>query len=291
MLDSTALRSIIDATVHYHNLADSILYQTKIYLLEKDIDDIRQETNNVINKYNGLLSLWIAIITVIGGIVPWIVFFRIEDRNTQRTAEMETTFQQNKESVQQAVKAYQRMRNMAMSHLNTTKKELSAEAKEIMAKLKTDTDEIRKDIAKSRNQYILETDKNKIINVVFGITSCANPSICKYHTNREELSRLFLRDLALNLKLFIDHLKRINEEEPDSDFWKEAILVLFQIEFGIIKSQTVFTKNHLNRELATLQDTLKNSINDLMHQSLSAIEIFDRLENVLTKLYTFEHKI
>lgn len=29
-------------------------------LLEKSIDDYRQETNNVINKVNGWLSLWIA---------------------------------------------------------------------------------------------------------------------------------------------------------------------------------------------------------------------------------------
>lgn len=80
VLDSTLLSNAINASVHYNHLADSILYQTKIYLLEKDIDDIRQETNNVINKYNGLLSLWIALITVIGGLIPWIVFLELKIR-------------------------------------------------------------------------------------------------------------------------------------------------------------------------------------------------------------------
>lgn len=79
-IDSTLLSNAINASVHYNHLVDSILYQTKIYLLEKDIDDIRQETNNVINKYNGLLSLWIALITVIGGLIPWIVFLELKIR-------------------------------------------------------------------------------------------------------------------------------------------------------------------------------------------------------------------
>lgn len=291
VLDSTALRSIIDATVHYHTLADSILYQTKIYLLEKDVDDIRQETNNVINKYNGLLSLWIAIITVIGGIVPWIVFFRIEERNNQLVAKIETDLEDDSKRVREEIKEYKNMRETSIQQFEYLKKDLSGKTEKIINKLQIEKDTICNDIDSIRNQYILEVDKNKIINVVFGITASANPSINKCNNNRKELTRLFLRELAFNLQSFIQDLKKTNDVNPGSDFSKEALLVLFQIQFGIIKSQTIFTENHHNREMANLQETLKNVINDLLHASLLTSGIFKHLETVLAELHAFLLKI
>ncbi len=291
VLDSTLLSNAINASVHYNHLADSILYQTKIYLLEKDIDDIRQETNNVINKYNGLLSLWIALITVIGGLIPWIVFFRIEDKNESRISSMEERLRKDREKVNKEIEEYKRLRETTMEEFKTQKEQLSAETKNIITKLRKDTDAIREDIADAHNQYILETDKNKIINGVFGITSSVNPSINKCNINREELTKLFLKDLADNLRLFIEHVKQRNDKEPGTNISKEAILVLFQVEFGIIKSQTVFSKIHLHRELSTLHNTIKGALDDLLHRSLLAPSIIKRLDNVLASLYAFERKI
>jgi hypothetical protein len=290
-MDSALLSNAINASVHYNHLADSILYQTKIYLLEKDIDDIRQETNNVINKYNGLLSLWIALITVIGGLIPWIVFFRIEDKNESRISSMEERLREDRKKVNKEIDEYKKLRETNTEELKTLKEQLSAEIKDLISKLEKDADTIRKDMANARNQYILETDKNKIINGVFGITSSVNPSINKCNTNREELTKLFLRDLAANLRSFIEHVKQKNDKEPGSDISKEAISVLFQVEFGIIKSQTIFTKIHLHRELSTLHNTIKGALDDLLHRSLLAPSIIKRLDNVLASLYAFERKI
>lgn len=290
-IDSTLLRNAINASVHYNHLADSILYQTKIYLLEKDIDDIRQETNNVINKYNGLLSLWIALITVIGGLIPWIVFFRIEDKNESRISSMEEGLKEDRKKVNKEIDEYKQLRETTKNEFKTQKEQLSAEIKALITKLEKDADTIREDIAEAHNQYILETDKNKIINGVFGITSSVNPSINKCNTNREELTKLFLRDLADNLRSFIKHVKQNNDKEPGTNISKEAISVLFQVEFGIIKSQTIFTKIHLHRELSTLHNTIKGALDDLLHRSLLAPSIIKHLENVLASLYAFERKI
>lgn len=290
-IDSTLLRNAINASVHYNYLADSILYQTKIYLLEKDIDDIRQETNNVINKYNGLLSLWIALITVIGGLIPWIVFFRIEDKNESRISSMEEGLKDDRKKVNKEIDEYKQLRETTKNEFKTQKEQLSAEIKALITKLEKDADTIREDIAEAHNQYILETDKNKIINGVFGITSSVNPSINKCNTNREELTKLFLRDLADNLRSFIKHVKQNNDKEPGTNISKEAISVLFQVEFGIIKSQTIFTKIHLHRELSTLHNTIKGALDDLLHRSLLAPSIIKHLENVLASLYAFERKI
>ena len=260
-------------------------------MLEKDIDDIRQETNNVINKYNGLLSLWIAIITVVGGVIPWIVFFRIEDRNNQRNMEMEQRFTTDSQRIATELAEYKTMKDNTIANFDKLEQKISTETKDIITNLKNDTDKIRKEIENIHNQYTLETDKNKIINVVFGITSSANPSINKCSTNREELTKLFLGELANNLKIFIGHIKKIDKEESGTDFSKEAILVLFQIEFGVIKSQTIFTKIHLNRELSSFHNTLRNALDELLHQSLLADDIINHLDSILASLYAFVRKI
>lgn len=291
IVDSVLLHNTINSTVRYNLLADSILYQTKIFLLEKDIDDIRQETNNVINKYNGLLSLWIAIITVVGGVIPWIVFFRIEDRNNQRNMEMEQRFTTDSQRIATELAEYKTMKDNTIANFDKLEQKISTETKDIITNLKNDTDKIRKEIENIHNQYTLETDKNKIINVVFGITSSANPSINKCSTNREELTKLFLGELANNLKIFIGHIKKIDKEESGTDFSKEAILVLFQIEFGVIKSQTIFTKIHLNRELSSFHNTLRNALDELLHQSLLADDIINHLDSILASLYAFVRKI
>lgn len=290
-VDSTLLSNAVNATVHYNSLADSILYQTKLYLLEKDVDDIRQETNNVINKYNGLLSLWIGIITVVGGIIPWFVIFRLENRNDQWTTKMKQEIDADREKVTTEIIEYKKMRDRSKQEFENLKNELSVKTGKIIKKLQIDTDAIRNDIQTYRNQYMLETDKNKIINTVFGITASTNPSITKCHTNRKELTRLFLRDLTSNLQAFINDIKKINDENPGSNFSKEVLLVLFQTEFGIIKSQTIFNEIHHNRELAHLQERLKKAIYDIMHTSLLPTGIIKHLEDVLADLHAFQLKI
>lgn len=37
------------------------------------LDDLRQETNNVINKFNGWLSFWLAILALVGGLIPFVI--------------------------------------------------------------------------------------------------------------------------------------------------------------------------------------------------------------------------
>lgn len=55
-------------------------------LLEKSIDDYRQETNNVINKVNGWLSLWIAASSILVTLLPILFQFHI-GRDNQKAVE------------------------------------------------------------------------------------------------------------------------------------------------------------------------------------------------------------
>lgn len=54
------------------------------YLLEKSIDDYRQETNNVINKMNGWMSLWIAGSAILVTLLP--ILFQLHIGRDNRKA-------------------------------------------------------------------------------------------------------------------------------------------------------------------------------------------------------------
>lgn len=63
---------------------DSIKYKIEnlvnrhIVFEDKYLSDLRQESNNNINKYNGWLSLWIALLTVLMGVVPFYFTLKVE---------------------------------------------------------------------------------------------------------------------------------------------------------------------------------------------------------------------
>lgn len=55
---------------------------------QKDIvSDLRQETNNVINKVNGWLGFWIALLALFGGILPMIIQYILFKRSEIKTKE------------------------------------------------------------------------------------------------------------------------------------------------------------------------------------------------------------
>lgn len=47
------------------------------------LDDLRQETNNVIDKQNGWLSFWLAILALIGGLLPFAIQMKVQKDQKQ----------------------------------------------------------------------------------------------------------------------------------------------------------------------------------------------------------------
>ena len=109
-------------------------------------------------------------------------------------------FPNEKEILKQAYDEYKKLRETNTEELKTLKEQLSAEIKDLISKLEKDADTIRKDMANARNQYILETDKNKIINGVFGITSSVNPSKQISSNSKNTFSTFFWASIPFSVK-------------------------------------------------------------------------------------------
>ena len=48
------------------------------------LDDLRQETNNVINKQNGWFSFWLGILALVGALLPFVIQLKLQHDQKQR---------------------------------------------------------------------------------------------------------------------------------------------------------------------------------------------------------------
>ncbi len=72
------------------SLAD--VYEKRISDLEKNqenvLADIRQESNNIINKFNGWLAFWTAILAIFGGIIPIVLQYILREKSKKEMHDM-----------------------------------------------------------------------------------------------------------------------------------------------------------------------------------------------------------
>lgn len=216
------------------------------YIQENSFSDFREETDYIINKYNGLLALWIAIITVVGGIIPWVVFFRTEDKQEKKF------------------------------------KEYQIISKEIL-------DAQEKRITKINNELKLENAKNQIINTVYGITSATNPSIVASHNymNRTSFTRLYLNELKDSLQIFNNEISKAAKE--NYNFSKDLILVLLQIQWGLIKARPIYHEKFINKHFLTTEEKIKNLLNNI--DFLKKEETIEQLKDIYTLMQALCNKV
>ncbi|MDE6638143.1 MAG: hypothetical protein K2K32_07910 [Muribaculaceae bacterium] len=85
-----------DSTVLTRQDAMNILQTQQRVLARQDVlaDDLRQETNNLINKMNGWLSFWIGILALLGVFVPIALQFRLSRESSITEKELEANYQE-----------------------------------------------------------------------------------------------------------------------------------------------------------------------------------------------------
>lgn len=55
---------------------------------ENVLADLRQESNNIINKFNGWLGFWTAILAIFGGIIPIVLQYILREKSKKEVEEM-----------------------------------------------------------------------------------------------------------------------------------------------------------------------------------------------------------
>lgn len=106
-LRNELLQKEIDTYIRQDSLgteAQNIILLERVARVEEQqesvLSDIRQETNNIINKFNGWLGFWIAILAIFGGIVPLVLQFILKRKSDKDSRELMNRLERKAESHQ-----------------------------------------------------------------------------------------------------------------------------------------------------------------------------------------------
>lgn len=81
-----------------------LLQKSKKQEYAEGINDVRQETNNIINKINGWLSFWLAILALIGGVLPIVIGWKQEQDNTKKFEDLKKDLADSKKASEDEIK-------------------------------------------------------------------------------------------------------------------------------------------------------------------------------------------
>ena len=101
-------------------------------------DDLRQETNNVIDKQNGWLSFWIAILALVGALLPLLI-----QMNTQQ--DQRHKFEEEKKDIRSVL-------NETKEFRTTMRNELEAKSNSLKSEINKEFEEEKKDIRSVLNE-------------------------------------------------------------------------------------------------------------------------------------------
>lgn len=238
----------------------------KEYILQKSIDDCRQETNNIINKINGWLGFWMALLAIIGTLLP--VLMAIKNAN-----EAENRLKEHKDELKEAL----------LSQMNVKINECN--------KLLDDLNLRSKDLKNLEKKFCLETEKSKIVSLANCIYTIGNMSVLKSHPSIRALMRDLLYQLFRDYGLFVKEIKKAHEDKRYEDYSKEVLVVFIHIELALIKSQIIYTDISINRAFVSLLSTIKKIIEEMAQYGKTPEDLIRDLEKVYTCFPTFLYRL
>lgn len=136
------------------------------------LSDLRQESNNIINKWNAWFGFWISLLALLMGIVPLFIQFRIADRNKKR---------------------FEKERDFLRTELETVKNKLQKEVGEQLDKMKSG---------------LIRTE---VVNEINAIDIGKNNKLLKDSEDRILLLSFLLKDLRNKLNNFISANKALDK--------------------------------------------------------------------------------
>lgn len=228
------------------------------------INDVRQETNNIINKINGWLSFWLAIMALVGGVIPMLISWKQEKDNTAQ-------FEFLKQQQDKNIKILKTEIDLEVSKLQSVKEEQE----------KT-LDEYRCDFQTLHNGLRLHETQMNITNIVNSFIAAKDN-----HLLQEKLDRDLLRSSLLNeLSREFDNI--INQIFPNNYYTNANKLVLktvlIQFHALFICMRPTLVKLYKTKQLEGILNVLKEAIEIVTEDRSSALEIETKIKEVRNEI-------
>lgn len=146
--------------------------KTLIARQDKMADDLRQETNNMINKVNGWLSFWMGVMAVLGVFVPIALQFKL--------------YRETRDSDRELKKQHEEDRHRVEDCLRQTQADIRGEYVRVEAKIKSEHARIEAEIQRTYKKIIGElTQEVDLLKFSGSIKSFQNLADCPSLSNNE----------------------------------------------------------------------------------------------------------
>ena len=201
-----------------------ILQKSKKEEYAEGINDVRQETNNIINKINGWLSFWLAILTLISGVLPVVLSWRQEQDNNKKFSDLGNDITDRGNKIEKRVTEKINDLNVLHNQLREVLKEQKAE------------------LVKQQNSRKLHETHISITNIISSFMAAKNNKLIEDSFERDLLRISLLNALATEFEKITDC---IFSEEYRSDC--KIILKTILIQYYSLYASLRITLQKVNK--------------------------------------------
>lgn len=243
-----------------------------VLLLEKSekqkyaegINDVRQETNNIINKINGWLSFWLAILALVGGILPFILSWKREEDYKEK-------FLESKKDLNEHINSFL-----------TKKREIIEELKKQKEEMLKRLEKREKEIHDLQHTMELREINFNITNIVNSFIAAKDNKLLEESRDRDLLRTSLLKELSQEFDKVITQLFPNNYTESNKTVLKT---ILIQFHSLYIRLRIIMIKRNRTKEIEKTILLIKKGIDTVVNDTEPICEIEKQMKELKNEIY------
>lgn len=234
------------------------------------LDDLRQETNNVIDKQNGWLSFWLGIFALVGALIPFIFQLRIQKNQEQ-------IMDSKMKEVNQIIVEWK-------SELNTLKNKINSETKTIEEKSKSNQ-KVIENFKNEHEKFQLYSEITRLSNTLI---TCKENKWGKDHIDRNVLWNDLFVSLYQKSNSFLILVAPKKEVASENYFLIKTILL--QLHAVYCEFIPTCTQSYKSRKLLELTKEISKILQNISNNQYNGESLYQALNHMLAKMADFSLK-
>lgn len=209
---------------------------------ENALNDLRQESNNIINKWNAWFSFWLALLAILAGIIPMLMQIKVANDNEKKINEEIKKLKEEKDKLQ--IDINKKQKEYADS-INYTIKERKEQIDKLYDDIKYGYERFR--MADIMNTFSIGWDN-------------------KLFTDCKERTRLLNSILAHLKALFDEYVTYLKKEKGNEEQFLYVMELLIMLHGILKKLLPSYTKNYKSKKVALLIHDIEQLIIAIAHK-------------------------
>lgn len=219
----------------FKSYIDSI-YSVQNSHYENALNDLRQESNNIINKWNAWFSFWMALLAILAGIIPMLMQIKVANDNEKRINEEISNLREGKNNLQEGIdKKLKEYSECINYRVDMWQKQVN----ELPDKINLGYKQFR--MADIMNTFSIGWDN-------------------KLFTDCKERTRLLNSILAHLKTLFDEYVTDLRKEKRDEEQLLYVMELLIMLHGILKKLLPTYTKNYKSKKVIALIDSIEQLI-------------------------------